>query len=202
MKAFWTVRQAIQVGGVWQADLPNLPNMMVHIPCDINRLTAGSGIANHVHLISGGVALYSNQSGGGHEHFVVHFGDAWYQWVRSGTAHTHPGLETPDYFMCFVGCSDATYATLIAAPYNVKVMCQIEVEDNLDGTFEVKDMVSTLWTTDERTYWAGFALTYLGITLPASIDRGRRLVMALLGLTLARRPKNDRGYRFYGVVTP
>ena len=191
-KAFWTIRQAIQTAnGTWKPDLPSLASLSYINPCDINRMTAGTAPADHVHVLAGGVALMSDQAGGAHEHYIVYHSGAWVQQARSGVAHSHPVNATPDYFMTFVKCSDADYAILLAAPYNVKVICEamIDAEGNPGA------LVTTVWTAAEKTYWTNAALSVLGIALPAVIDRGARLVSLLLGLFMSRRPTSDQGMR-------
>lgn len=191
MKAFWTIRAAVQTaGGTWRPDLPE--NLRYTVTGDLNRMTAGAAPADHVHLVSGGLAVASEQAGGGHEHYVIYHNGAWIQKVRgTATAHNHPFNETQDFFLVFVMCEDELLPILQAAPWNVRVICEAQV--NAEGFPGA--LADVAWTTAERNVWATLALNQLGINLPVEVDRGVRLVSLLLGLSLSRRPKSDEGYR-------
>jgi hypothetical protein len=199
MKAFWAIAAAINDGISWRPNLPALPSVTVVSPLDINRLQAGPAPADHAHLIVGNVALMSDQAGGGHEHLI---GPGGAQVLRgTALAHSHPDPGAPDFFLCFVRCSDADYATLIAAPNNVKPLAFATTTNNPDGSVTLGGLDSTPWDnaspTDflQRTFWAARALNLLGITLPAAIDRGSRLWLLLAGMLRARRDADDRGLR-------
>lgn len=184
MKAFWTFRQAVLVNGAWRPNIPLLPTVRITNPLDVNRLLAnpGEGV-NHMHTIVGGVGLVSDQSGGAHEHFIIRNNDAWLVRCRDAAEHTHLGVETPDYFLFFMTCSDDDYTTLTGTPNNVRAIVHASVDEN--GNIGALD--TTAWTPTELTFWTSAALNQLGITLPAEVDRGKRLVMLLCGMLLSRR---------------
>lgn len=195
MKAFWTIVPAVQVNGAWRPDLPVLPSLVVINPLDINRLPAGAGAAAHLHVIVGNIALMSDQAGGDHEHFVS---DAGLTILRgAATAHTHANPGAPDFFMCFVRCSDADFVTLTGATNNIKPVVMVAID--AAGITGLMDDIP--WSEadpldyNRRTFWATRSLNILGITLPAAVDRGKRLWLMLAGMFQARRPADDRGLR-------
>lgn len=193
-RAFWTVVPAVNTAGRWSPDLPSLPSMTVISPLDINRLPAGAAPADHIHLLVGNVAIVSDQAGGGHEHFVA----GGVTILRgAATAHTHADPGGPDFFLCFVRCSDADFVTLVGAPNNVKPLAFATV--NADGT--LGDMDDALYDnaspTDylKRSFWATRCLNLFGVALPAAVDRPSRLWKVLAPLFMARRPSDDKGLR-------
>ena len=194
MKAFWTIVPAVNIHGTWRPDLPELETVSYVNPLDINRLlpNAGEGV-NHTHLIAGGLAMASDSDGanGLHEHFVIYYGGSWFVKVRNGAEHAHLGNQQPDYFMCFVTCSDADFTTLTGASNNVPVICQAVI----DSEGNIGALVNTAWTAGQRNTWANAALNTLGVTLPVEVDRGNRLVAFLGGMLQARRLVDERAIR-------
>lgn len=196
-KAFWSVVPAVLVDGTWGPSLPSLPGMSVVSPLDINRLTAGAAPADHIHLIVGGIALMSDQPGGNHEHFISN----GVQVLRgTAAAHTHPDPGAPDFFLCYVRCSDAQFTTLLGAPHNVKPLVLVDVTE-ANGETIYGDMDNTQWSAgapndwQRPAFWQARALNLFGLALPAQVDRGKRLWLMLAGMFRARRDADDKPLR-------
>lgn len=193
MKAFWTIRA--NVNGA--PDLPSLSSMIVINPCDIWILPAGVGAANHTHTLAGVMSFPSFQVASRHTHAILKTpaeNAVSFFFHESETAHTHPDPILA-YFMCFVRCSDADFATLIAAPYNVRIIAQAVIETDPETGERTGALDTTPWTTQERTFWANAAINQLGITLPPQIDRGARMVALFSQMFLARYGNDERGLR-------
>lgn len=198
-KAFWAIVPAVQVNGGWQPNVPALPSVSVVSPLDINRLQAGAAPADHVHLIAGNLAVMSDNAGGGHEHLI---GPGGAQVLRgSASAHTHADPGAPDFFLCYIRCSDADFATLVGAPNNIKPLCFVTVTTDVQGNPVYGALDQTPWDNASPTdylkasFWQTRALNLLGISLPAQIDRGARLWLLLAGMLRSRRDSDDKPLR-------
>lgn len=198
MKAFWTIVANQDVDGTNKPDIPAALTSVRYInPGDLWILPAsGSGAANHRHLLVGSMAAPSWQVASKHTHVAFKRGAFSYQRLihESQAQHTHPDPVLA-YFMCFVTCSDADYAALTAAPYNIRAIAHADITQDGEGDEVVGDLETTAWTGAQRTAWETAALNNLGIALPSEIDRGNRLVAFLLEMALARRNDNERGLR-------
>lgn len=196
-KAFWTIVAAVGNGtsnNPYRPNLPNLPTLRGSVPCDINRLLPGAAPADHTHLLVGNVGIMSDQAGGGHEHIVI---NGVTRLRGTATAHVHPDPAGPDFYMCFLRCSDADFTTLVGAPNNVKPLVMVII----DGNGNEGGLDQTLWNNgspndwERKTFWDTRALNILGLQLPAEVDKGALLWKILAGMFMARRPASDEGMR-------
>lgn len=193
MKAFWTIRQ--NVSGA--PSLPSLPSVSVINPCDLWILPAGAGAAAHIHLLAGSMSFPSFQVASRHTHAVAKTptdSALHYFFHESEGAHTHPDPVLA-YFLLFVRCSDADFVTLQGAPHNVRVIAQATIVTDPATGDRAAALDTTPWSGAERTLWANQSLNSLGLALPATIDRGARLVAFLSQVGLARYGNDERGLR-------
>ena len=201
-KAFWLFAKRKQVDGVNMPDLPAVSTgFRMTCPGDITR----TGVtASHRHLMLGGFAIADDnligEVGEGHTHIIGNLNGSWSQITRGATPHTHPlpvdevsGSLLPDYYMLFVVCSDADMVAIAAHPGCYPI---VEADiTQLDDGLQIGDLVTTPWTPGEVTLWRARCLNVLGFSLPAEVDRGKRLVAVFLGSLLSRQT-NETGLRY------
>lgn len=204
MKAFWTIVANAPVDGTNTPNIPKLPSVMYSYtsPCELWILPEGTGAAAHRHLLSGSFGLPSFQVTSKHTHLYIrgtnNDGSVRFTYQvlihESQAQHTHPDAVL-GFFMPFIRCSDADYLTLTSAPYNIRPIAHAVITQDDEGNDVVGDLEQTVWSTAVRNAWVSAAITYLGITLPAEVDRGSRLIDLLMGLSLGRGLVNERGLR-------
>lgn len=196
-KAFWSiVPNDDSIPNERKPDIPVLPSVEIRSnPCELWILPEGAAPAAHRHLLIGSLAAPTFQVASKHTHIAFRHGAFSYQRLIHETQaqHTHPDPQLA-FFMCFVVCSDADYAVLTSAPYNIRAVCHADITVE-DGEEVIGDLDTAAWTAGQRTAWENAVLTNLGIALPNEIDRGRRLVAFLLEMGLARRNDHERGLR-------
>lgn len=197
MKAFWMFirNQNNGSGGNSPAWPPGVGGQSV-TPGDVIRIT-GSG---HRHIVVGGIALPDDNIGDNHRHYLAKLGNGWTQITVGAANHTH-SLPTdinenlmPEYFLTFWAGPDSEAELIDASPDCFPIVEAVITEDN--GTFQFLELNDVAWSGAERTLWESRCLNLLGITLPAQIDRGKRLVLLFLGAFLARQMSNEVAYRF------
>lgn len=176
MKAGWIFTPNVIVNGVNTPYFPagvSAPFSTTN-PVEIHRLTGST----HVHLLVNGLAL-ANDFKTAHEHYAIRADGIYFQAVKGDVAaHIHDDDETPAWFMPFVICSDADAALIAADPAcHVVAFCPIDEETGAIGEED-----NTAWSAGERTAWETRFSTVLGITLPAEISNGRRLVLFMFGI--------------------
>jgi len=205
MKAFWMFIKNTNDGTgdnepAWPAGVKG----QSVTPGDLIRLTGPTGPNAHRHLLVGGIALPDDNIvgiGAGHRHYLVKFGVGWQQITVGATNHAHTlpedasGNLMPEYFLTFWAGSNADAATIAASP-DCFPICEAVIGQDAEGNPEFEELDNTPWTAGELATWQARTLNLLGVTLPAEVDRGKRLVLLFLGALLARQMASEKGYRF------
>lgn len=198
MKAFWTVAATTGDGTPGNPRRPLLdfggePHTVLTVgDLVVARPTAGAG--NHRHLLSGTLTVPHPVDG--HWHRVVQRKDGTvYQEMVDATGtvanHNHAGDLWPDYYLVFVRTTDTGAANLLANN-GVREIAPATIDP--DG--RVGDVLNTLYTTTERNWLVARMTEWLGLGMPAVVDRPSRWVEWLLPLSLTRVVRDERSYRF------
>ena len=201
MKAFWTIRPAVQDDeGAWSPDLPS--GLRWQNNGDIRLMPQGAN--DHKHVVVGCIALGTN-----HYHWVFYRdGVILQEYVGNPVNdHDHAIVDEPWQFMVFVNCYEADYDALLAAYPNIIILGHCEVTETPDEsdpgrssyTFGAVD--NTAWDAGTRTAWET-RFENFGLVLPDVVTNDRRLVHYTLALFHAPRQglKNERNYRYSGAV--
>lgn len=212
-KAFWLFAEHEgdgSEGDPHRAHLPGSFSGRMTCPGDIVRLGDAVVGPNHGHLLVGGIGLPDDNltgDGASHRHYVVKVGDSWQQVTVGATSHDHElpvGLQgelVPDYYMLFVGCSNADAVDIVADGQCFPIV-EAEVTEDAPpggvGDWVIGALDNTPWSVEDKETWDARVLGVLRTYLPADIDRGRRLVVLFLGALLNSNPGEERGYRYGG----
>ena len=212
VKASWILASNVGDGCEESPNRPGLPvgvGGRTQVYGDLTRLT-GPAAQPHRHLLIGGIALQDDNLDGapvgdGHVHYVVKVGENYTQLTVDAPAHTHDlslsanGNLIPDYFLFFWVGSDADAVTIInSATCFPLVQCEVTAND--EGGYNIGAMLND-WASHDTAWWQTKMLDVLGVQLPEEIDRGKRLVLLLLGALMARQVSEDNepGYRYRSV---
>lgn len=202
MKAFWTVRPAVQdAEGGWGPLFPVGFKARWQNNGDIRILPAGAAPADHKHAISGCYALGSN-----HGHYVVYWQTesdevtVKQDFFGGGTPHDHVDNSLPDHFMVFIVCTSAMYDQLLIDVPSILILGENEIIADEEGTGAIGGVDNTTWTAGERTDWENIFANF-GLELPEKVQSDRWLVQFCLVLFHAPKQRllNERNYRYGGV---
>jgi len=159
-------------------------------------------------LLVGGIALPDDNligaAGEGHRHYVVKLGESYTQVTVGAPNHQHTlslnaaGNLRPDFFLLFWAGSNADAVTIASDP-NCWPIVQAAMSQDDEGNWIIGVLDNTQWDAGDQATWDARVLDFLGVEIPAQVDRGKRLVQVFLGALLSRQTSDERDYRYGGL---
>lgn len=184
----------------WPAEVTILKSV---IPLEVYTLE-GKPAFPHSHTLVGGFGIASKDAPvefQHHWHAVIT--DPWggyYEQITLGAdVHIHDDKGYPLWFMAFIAVDEMDIQVLVDSS-DVHIIVEVNItQDPMGGDYIMGDMDETPWSPAERTLWVDRVGNVMGLSLPAVVDRGSRLVRWFIGLLMARRTFYERGLRFGSV---
>jgi len=204
MRAFWLFSPNIGAGTEASPNRPNLDSVGGRWVAPGDMIILEGPVGNeHTHLFLGGITMADESqdgiAGSRHYHYLIYNGTNWVQTtvdnIGSTPDHTHTfstapnGFPIPDYYLVFWAGSDSEATSLLALSGNTLI-----VEAVQNGS-EIVGLDNTPWTGPQQTNWYNQVLNFLGLKIPPEVDRGRRLVLMLLGMLDSRAVQDEHAYR-------